>query len=192
MARYRLAKSFRSIILNDYSASTAAAYGEILRVLLAWSAFEVLMKAMGIKQKETDSLLDRNCATSTVTAIRDADRDGTVADFLLEHLRTDHMQVLSSYRKGESINVSYFISGIRHVFAHGILSAHSGGVSPEVVGTVCSTVSGFLLRVMDAEFSRCLDQAPTPGPIRISVAEAQRRTAKILKHMRQPSREATE
>jgi hypothetical protein len=173
--RFRLAKSFQSITFAGYSAVTSRAYAALLRVFLAWSAFEILLRAMGLKQKDTAPLFDRHGASSVLDNIRETDHDGKVAKFLLANANPTHQDVLSTFLTGGSVNVGYFISGVRHVFAHGILTAHAGGASPEAMTDVCTSLSEFLLRVMDAEFSRCLDEAPKSGPL--SMEEVKRRIA---------------
>ncbi|MCF7790533.1 MAG: hypothetical protein K9M56_00920 [Victivallales bacterium] len=173
--RYRLAKSFQSITFAGYSDVTSNAYAALLRVFLVWSAFEILLRAMKLKQMDTAPLFERHGASSVLEAIRKTDRDGKVASFLLGKVNQTHEDVLSTFLAGGSVNIAYFISGVRHVFAHGILTPHAGGAAPEAMASVCTSLSDFLLKVMDAEFSRCLDEAPKAGPLPIE--EVKRRMA---------------
>ena len=47
-------------------------------------------------------------------------------------------------------------AGIRHIFAHGDLTPHAGGVNPYVAQEMANLLSEFIFKVMDGEFTRRL------------------------------------
>lgn len=86
------------------------------------------------------------------------DKNGKLCDFLIEKI--DRRKLEDGFVKcknGESGNVARISAAIRHIFAHGHLSAHANGASPRDVHASCMSISDFLLSFMDAEFTKKID-----------------------------------
>ena len=75
-------------------------------------------------------------------------------DFLQKHLERNKLkQELAACREGNERSVICLSSALRHIFAHGHLSAHSNGISPHKVDKACEVVSEFLLTFMGTDFT---------------------------------------
>ncbi|MBD2076969.1 hypothetical protein H6F86_24400 [Phormidium sp. FACHB-592] len=157
-ARFRLAKSFKGLDLGDaYAGSeTPQLYAAITRIFLVYSAFETYCDIVGLKPHEEDqvkSLQEPLSQQATLQTIRQIDPQYAIAKFLLEHLKNKKLkQTMGAFIDEQAINVSCFAGGIRHVFAHGILTANASGLSPQRFDQVSQIVSGFLLDCMDQDF----------------------------------------
>jgi hypothetical protein len=49
--------------------------------------------------------------------------------------------------------IAYLSASIRHIFAHGHLTAHANGINPRKVYKLCTRLSNFIVDFMDAEFT---------------------------------------
>ena len=58
---------------------------------------------------------------------------------------------------GEIANVAHLSASIRHIFAHGDLSANANGIRSPTLYPLCASVSVFLLDFIDAEFTQKID-----------------------------------
>jgi hypothetical protein len=65
-----------------------------------------------------------------------------------------YLQPVRDFKAGDNINVSCFARSIRHVFAHGVLSANSTGLSPKRFNQLSLIISNFLLDCTDQDFDR--------------------------------------
>ncbi len=152
-ARYRLAKSFKSIDLESYSNETKSGYGSLFSVFLAWSAFERFLEIIGVEQKDLDELLAAYPSDEVLKAIKDDDEANKFYSFIYERVNAKHKGHLDNYFNDAPCNITYLASAIRHKFAHGSLSPNANEVNPQVVIDVCQRLRMFLFNVMDAEFS---------------------------------------
>lgn len=165
-ARFRLAKSFRAIDLGDeYSGSdTPQLYTAITRIFLVYSAFEIYCDITCLnpnKESQVKAIQDALSQQVTVKAIRDLDPENAVAIFLLQHLTGKKLkEVMCDFinNKEKEINVSFLAKCMRHVFAHGILTANAMGLSPKRFDQVSQTISDFLLSCMDKDFDERVPQ----------------------------------
>lgn len=157
-ARINLAKSFRGINLDGISDKTVAGYDAFFQVFLTHSALEGFMKLYGVKHVSgLSDLLTPHSPEKVVVAFFDLDGKGKLHDFLCEHI--DHKgrpikEGLIRCKHGEDTNVAFISAAIRHIFAHGHLTANANGINPKNINKACISVSDFLVRFMDAEFTR--------------------------------------
>ncbi len=126
VARYRLAKSFKSIEFEGYKDVTVSAYNTIFQLFLSYSALDILFK--GIKQNKHIAKYKK-----TIYAIKVKDAD--LADRLKKNkafmkMLTDN--ILDETTKIElnrfcveptKINMMGIARGCRHLTAHGEMSA---------------------------------------------------------------------
>jgi hypothetical protein len=91
----------------------------------------------------------------------DLDKNDRLYNFLCTHIDVRGKKIkegLMQCKLGESMNIAYISAAIRHIFAHGYLSATADRINPKSVNKACGLVSDFLLRFMDAEFTRKIDE----------------------------------
>jgi zinc transporter ZupT len=78
----------------------------------------------------------------------------TFYDFVTPRVNEKHQSRVQEFANGTLTNPTYLASAVRHLFAHGHLTAHAGGTLTEHVDRVCEILFEFHLKVMDGEFSR--------------------------------------
>lgn len=156
-ARFRVASSFSNLNLDNFSASTESGYSGLCRVFLAWSAYEVFLDIIELNPSKTQELLNRYDSQSFILKIRELDAGDRFYKFIYERVNKNHKAELDKYFQEDDCNPQYLASAIRHIFAHGTLSANANDVSPNVVANICNILAEYLLKVMDDEFSRKIE-----------------------------------
>jgi hypothetical protein len=158
IARYRLARSFRGLLLDDYGQATIDGYAAIFRLFLAWSAFERLLEIIGVEQKQAHVLFDAHNVAGLCDRIAQSDNRKSFYSFIRDHTRTAVQAEIDQFLSGNVVDSVYLAAAIRHVFAHGKLSPHANRTIPRKVVRICDDIADFLLRAMDEEFSRRVRQ----------------------------------
>lgn len=156
-ARFRVASSFSNLSLENFSAPTEAGYSGLCRVFLVWSAYEVFLDIIELHPSKTQELLNRYDSQSFILKIRELDVGDRFYKFIYERVNKTHKSELDKYFQEDDCNPQYLASAIRHIFAHGTLSANANDVSPNVVANICNILAEYLLKVMDDEFSRKIE-----------------------------------
>lgn len=152
-SRYRLAKSFRSISLDSYTAETTDGYSSLFRVFLAYSAFEQFLDCCGLNLPETQQLLPTYKSSECEEAIRKVEHYDSFLSVVMKHLdRKVHRTQLENFLFGNPCNVLYVAAGIRHIFAHGKLTPNSGAGFTAPAQKISTILCEFLFHVMDGEF----------------------------------------
>jgi hypothetical protein len=160
-ARVRLAQDFQTMTLDGYNDKTTLGYSGYLQVFLTHSALERFMEVYSIQR--VSDLEDRLTPYDPETVVKeffDLDKKGELYNALCKHIDSRGKKTkdgLTDCRDGNCTNVAYISAAIRHIFAHGQLTASAEGVSPQNVNKACLLVSDFLLRFMDAEFTKTID-----------------------------------
>jgi hypothetical protein len=150
--RFRLATAFVRIELDNYTANTIMGYNALFRVFLVWSAFERFLRAIGQKQDTILPILTPYAPADSIEFIRQHDEHELFYDFVYNRVDKRHQHHLRVYKDRTLINITYWASAVRHLFAHGHLSAHPGGCEPTTIKCICDRISKFHLHVMEEEF----------------------------------------
>ncbi len=153
-ARYRAAKCFREVVFEGVTVDTADGYSALCQILLVYSAFEHLLRCLGIAQNNTESLLDGAESARVLRNLRRLNGQRELFATIRSYLNRQHQQQIDDYLAGRRCNLFYLASGIRHAFAHGKLTATPVNAPPTSVATVSRYLSRVLMRVMDREFER--------------------------------------
>ncbi|MBH1783767.1 hypothetical protein I5W14_21775 [Stenotrophomonas maltophilia] len=151
-ARFRAAACYRGVNLEGYSATTAAGYSALCRVIFIWSAFEGFLHICGLDQRTVGPILNARGALGVIEDIRRADIGGVFYGFIRDRVNATHRRELDNFFNDDPCNVGYLASAIRHIFAHGWLTPNANQVNSDTVLTVCNRLCDFLLEVMDREF----------------------------------------
>lgn len=171
-ARFRVAKSFKGIVLEGYTSETISGYSALFRVFLVWSAFELFMALLGEKHETILPRLRAYAPARNLQAIRKHDRSGRLFSFLMQRVNPKLQKELRTIQTGRSNNITFVAAAARHIFAHGHLSAHANDVQPKDVDAICNILFTFHITVMDHEFSKMvkrykesLPNKPTGGDV---------------------------
>lgn len=160
-ARVRLAKDFQAITLDGYSEETALGYNGFLQVFLTHSALERFMEIYGKKHvSDLNDLLAPHNPEKAVKDFFEFDKNDKFYNALYQHIDSRGKKIeegLTKCKRGECTNVAYVSAAVRHIFAHGHLAANANSVNPKSINRACMSMSEFLLRFMDAEFTRKID-----------------------------------
>lgn len=159
-ARFRLAKSFKGLDLGDHYAGsdTPDLYSAITRIFFVYSAFETYCRIIGLnpsRESQVKVLQDAQSQSNAIETIRQLDPKSSFASFLEEHLSGPELRtMMREFINGQDVNVSFLARCTRHVFAHGVLTANSPGLSAKRFDQVSQIISDFLLDCMDQDFDR--------------------------------------
>lgn len=157
-ARFRVAVSFKEIVLEGYGSETADGYSALCKVFLAWSAFEAFMKVFDIDQKSAETVINSYSATTVVSKIRTLDENDSFYKFIYERVNKTHQKQLDEYFTSNPCNALYLASAIRHLFAHGPLTPNASKVRPSIVCEICQLLYEFLIHVMDSDFTKHIER----------------------------------
>jgi hypothetical protein len=153
-ARYRMARSANGISLAGYSPEAENGYSGLLKVLLAWSAFENLLLILGEKQTSASKFIDVNDGILIAQKIRSLDDGDKFYRFIYDRVNNRHQTELDNYFNSDPCNPLYLASAIRHIFAHGPLTPHANEVNPMVVASICEALHEFILNIANHEFEK--------------------------------------
>jgi len=155
--RFRLATAFRGLTLEGFSEETSSGYDALTRVFFTWSAFE------GYAELADDippyralfAHHPRHHIRQLAQKCRDLDPDGLLGDFLVDHSQSEYQAVfLERFRDGNDFAVLTHAACIRHIFAHGRLSAHPNGLSAQNIILICNALADFLVDFIRRDFDR--------------------------------------
>jgi hypothetical protein len=161
--RFRLATSFRGMNLKGFAPETAEGYGALTRVFFSWSAFEGYSDLAGDPAPPYKTLLahhPRHHIRDLAKLCRERDPQNRLGEFLREHAQSAPQVIfLTKFQEGMDLAVLTHAACIRHIFAHGRLTAHPNGLPAENLSCICNALSGFLIDFMKNDFDRRLKLA---------------------------------
>lgn len=166
LARYRLADSFRGVTLDRYAAGTVAAYSSLLRLFLAWSAFEQFAVVIGLRTRATlehdriDALLARHPSPRATVALRSTGR--TFLEYMTTFVDSPSLKARILGRNQDPPSAGSVARGLRHTFAHGPLTVHGGGKRPKRLSALANALADWLLDVMRVEFEERVSRYVVP------------------------------
>ncbi len=153
-ARHKLARNFRGLQVDELSDETLKGYNAFLQVFLTHSAMELYVPLVRLDDKTLETHLAPFEPEKALREFFQHDRSGQLFDFLHERLNPKLKARLTACREGQCANIFHVSASIRHIFAHGHLTAHSNKLKPARIAKACLPVSTLLLDFMDADFTR--------------------------------------
>ena len=159
-ARMRIAKAFQGMHLQGYSEDTVNGYNSIFQLFLTYSAFEKFLALHSLRYPSnvTEEWLAPYSPETVAQEIRLHDKNWKFINFLDEHLQRMLKEQVQAFKHGETDNVIFVAAAIRHVFAHGHLTAYAKDTRPKIVKAICDSLSDFLLNFIDTEFSQNIER----------------------------------
>lgn len=168
-ARYSLVSDITQVKINHCNEDTADGYTQLMRVVMAWGAVESFFNLKGIHINKYANRTNHLKPLYDAALESDLRNDFNNPEYLKffevvhrESTDTKHQQEIGSYLENPSGNyeLSYLASGVRHTFAHGILTPHSGNVKPKTTIEICKKLIYFFLPIIDLEFSKVVRNHP--------------------------------
>jgi hypothetical protein len=151
-ARFRVARSFQSVGLVDYSAGTIAGYSGLFHVFLAWSAVDSYLRLMHLRQSDCAPWSERYLPARLAASVRRLDRNDRFYSFVASKVRHDAKVQLAQYLSNRPFNQTYLASTVRHIFAHGDLTPSASNAEPTAVQSICRLVVRAHLRLLSDDF----------------------------------------
>ncbi|AFZ54696.1 MAG: hypothetical protein Kow0091_21220 [Geminocystis sp.] len=137
-ARYRLSYSYQGINLQDYPEQSVEAYGCLLGVFLAYSAFEQLYKAVGLTQIRGKHIVEE-WAIENESIAEELRKSHRVIDFLHDKVDTNGLKRrIIEFKLGNNHNILILAQSIRHLVAHGVMTVHGGNVNSKTSIGFCN------------------------------------------------------
>jgi hypothetical protein len=166
--RFRLAVSFRGMSLEGFTDETAAGYDALTRVFFAWSAFERYADLANDRPpfRALFAHHPRRHIHELAAHCRSLDPEQRLCDFLVtQSLLPVHETHLQRFRDGHDFSVLTLAASIRHIFAHGILTAHPNGLPTESLANIGRSLGNFLIHFIREDFARRLKVAEAAAGI---------------------------
>lgn len=158
-ARYRAAKSFQFVEFNFLTRGTKDGYSVLVKLLLTYSAFEHLLRCIGMELRNTHTLLSDEERSHYLDRLRALNGNfeffGAVRSFLDQR---HYLRQYDAFLSHDICNLFYIAGGVRHAFAHGQLAANPSTCPPDSVATCGRFLVNLLGKVMDREFKRRMDE----------------------------------
>ena len=153
-ARVRIARDFDSIVIKGLGKDSTLGYEAFFRVFLTHSALEPFLDAIEYDLYKIEDKLEPHGSNEVFETIRKYDAKRKLYDFLYQQLTNKKLaEKLTDCYNGKSKNTACVSAAIRHIFAHGHLSAQANGITPKSAHKICSALSAHLLEFMDHEFT---------------------------------------
>lgn len=155
--RLRLATCFGGLYLKGFSDDTAAGYDALTQVFFTWSAFERYADLANDRPpfRALFAHHSRVKIHELAAFCRTQDPEHKLVDFLItQSLLPVHETHLTRYRDGHDFSVLTLAACIRHIFAHGHLTANPYRLAAGNLVLICCALNEFLLDFMRSDFLR--------------------------------------
>ena len=165
-ARYRLAKSLKSVELEDYSLETQNGYKSMFKIFLSFSAFESYTAlVLGNKDRfpygSAEAFVDKQEADDLLHTLWDFGYDMSFLKFIADNSRPNLQRIINKFLNNEKINVLYLAGSIRNIFAHGILTPNVWNNNVHDVSIVCDKISDFIINTIDYDMGKRIQNKKT-------------------------------
>lgn len=165
-ARFSLAADLSTVTVNGRTKNTSDGYAQLMKTVMAWGVVESYFELHNIKighPIERNNHLVPHYDPVKLTTLKDKLNNQQCFKFFSElklHVNASHQSAIGDYLANPlgSYDVSYLFSAIRHVFAHGILTPHTGKVTPRVTVKTCKSLIEFFLDIVSEEFGKKVRQ----------------------------------
>lgn len=157
--RFRLAVSFTGMNLDGFTDETTAGYDALTRVFFTWSAFERYAHLAGEHPPFIGLFAHhpRKYIQGLAAHCRAQDPEHRLCEFLVKQsILENHEIYLGKFRDGHDFSVLTLAASIRHIFAHGMLTAHPNGLPAANLANIGRSLGNFLIHFVRSDFARRL------------------------------------
>ena len=155
--RYRLAKSFQYTCAPEVG-RTLAGYDAILKLFLAYTAYEQALKpavrlnVFGILPVDKNQILDKGLAQRLRSNVK-------LMNFLVNYSTDENLiKKVGEFVNGSCNDITRVAYAIRNVYAHGDLTSSAIGLSTHKQQDVLWDLAHFLLSYSDDVFTKCVEK----------------------------------
>ena len=153
--RLRLAINFREVIIEEYDQPTVDGYGALTKLFLTWSTFEMYCELCGKKYHEMFHNYPKRHTHELANAYWDYDSQGVLIDFLIDQTEIHGQNYyLKQFDEGNNLRVITVAACMRHIYAHGHLTANPQGLTAEETSKICNLFTDFIHTFIRADFQR--------------------------------------
>lgn len=156
-ARYRAARCFRKVEFKGLTQETADCYSALCHLLLTYSAFEYLLRALKLRPNQASAFFNPQERDEVLRKVRLRDPGDALFTFMKPFLNKEHKEELKLYLSSKPCNPFFLASGIRHLFVHGELTANPKDVTNVAIRNASRYLVPVLVEVMDREFKKKID-----------------------------------
>jgi hypothetical protein len=157
--RYRMAKTFETIVARDVEKRTIAGYACGMKLFMSYSAYDEIRTAerihlnldYNVTHKHSDILLARNIKNNL-----------EMKNLLLETYASEEGKLKKELRKfysTDSDEIMIFATSLRHSFVHGDFTSARAGLKSKRKISEVNSVSDVVLIVSDSIFNQILKKA---------------------------------
>lgn len=157
--RFRLAVKFKGLEIQDFHDETESTYGALTKMFLTWSTFEMYCHMCDKPYYGMFHNYPRNKTLQLADAYRQHDHEERLINFLIDNT-FEHGQAhfLRQFRDGRKLNIITVGACIRHIYAHGHLTAHPQGMEAEDMRAICELFCDYITTFIRSDFQRRLAQ----------------------------------
>ncbi|GAA5480802.1 hypothetical protein [Haloferula sargassicola] len=155
--RFRLVTCFQGLRLDGFTEETTSGYDALTRAFFAWSAFERYAEMANDRApyRRLFAHHPRKHVRELAAHCRALDPEHRLIGFLLDQsILPAHATFLARYRDGHDFSVLTLAASMRHIFAHGILTAHPNGLPAENLANLSRSLGNFLIHFIRSDFAR--------------------------------------
>ena len=158
--RYRLAVNFQGVIIHDFEKDTADTYGDIHKLFLMWSTFEMYCELCDQPYHAIFRSYPKFKIHTLANAYKELDSQDFLIDFLIRRSNVHGQdEFMNQFKNGNNLRVITIAACIRHIYAHGHLTAHPQGMTAEATSAICKLFTSFISNFIINDFQTRLAKA---------------------------------
>lgn len=151
--RFRVARSFESVQLKDYSEPTNRAYGALFRILLVFSAAEQYQTITKLDWSRLETLLLPVERDECLDELRRVDANGRFFDAVCTRTTDSKLSdVVRECIAGTRKELLPVVRAVRHAFAHGDLAPGANSAAPGVAQKLARLACPLILKSIELDF----------------------------------------
>ncbi len=160
--RFRLAVCFGGLTLHGFTEETSVGYDALTRSFFLWSAFERYADLANDRPpyRALFAHHPRRHIRELAANCRRLDPDHLLTGFLRrQSILPVHESYLQKYQDGHDFSVLTLAASMRHIFAHGHLTAHPNGLPAANLANISLSLGNFFTHFIQSDFARRLSIA---------------------------------
>ena len=169
IAKFNSAKNLSKIEFNNTSYETANEYSELLKLVMYVSALESYLiftnklSAPPFPYHIAEKLFQNDKFTEFVNEIREIEWDMEFYNFIKEKSNRNIAHLIDKYQIAQDINLIYLITGVRHIFVHGLLTPNVRSSNPHYVAQIVAKLNDAIKTAISLDFDSKINSIINKG-----------------------------